>query len=562
MGTLRAQEQLSLKQQADKLYERYEYYQALRFYLKVADKKHPDGKIAERIADCYRQINEYTDAEDWYEKAVINPKISKISHYYYAEVLLRNQKFEQAKQQYTIYFKDDKASLQFKLATCDSAAAWMKQPSRYLLGNSGVSNTTYSDWGADYYGKAGLVFTSDRDAGDGTVDYRTGNNWFKLYQTDLLTNKITPISLVDTNGNAYPNTYHAGPMTMNKTGDTAYITITTEVALKKLALDKRENSRSQKLSTRRLMLVTAHQKDGKWVVFGEFPYNNVQQYSLGNAALAKDGRLLYFSSDMPGGEGKTDIWYCEKHTDGTWGKPVNCGKSINTKEEDSFPYLDGYGTLYFASKGLPGMGGYDIYSATGQKANWSTPVNLKYPINTTSDDFYLVTPDGNTGYLSSNRDGGKGSDDIYTFGLKPDTLPAKPVIAQAEPPKVVPPVVEPKADINIKTIYYNLNKSFIRPDAAAELDRLVKILNEHPQLSVQLSSYTDSRASFKYNIGLSKRRAKAAVAYLVKRGIDRSRLTANGYGKTHLVNQCAKGVKCTEAEHQLNRRTEFRLIGM
>ena len=120
---------------------------------------------------------------------------------------------------------------------------------------------------------------------------------------------------------------------------------------------------------------------------------------------------------MPGGAGKTDIWYCEKRRDGGWDPPVNCGKTINTAEEDEFPTIGGDGALYYASKGLPGMGGYDIYKAEGAKAQWTAPENLKYPVNSTSDDFYLVTRDGLTGYLSSNREGGKGSDDIYSFKL-------------------------------------------------------------------------------------------------------------------------------------------------
>ncbi|EHQ28740.1 OmpA family protein [Mucilaginibacter paludis] len=549
-----AQEQLSLKEQANQLFNRFEYFKSLSYYLKLANKAKPDVKIMERIAECYRNINRYGNAEQWYARAVANTKADKSSHYYYAEVLLRNQKFELAKQQYRLYFVNDSAALAFKLSTCDSAISWMKH-ALHQVDNATTANSAFSDWGAIDDGHASLIFTSDRKTEAGVADNRTGNNWFKLYQFNLKSQQTMPLSIVSDNGVDFNDGYHVGPMVLNKSNDTAYITVTTEIALNKLAADKPDSKRGQKLYTRRLQLLTAVSRNGRWLVFNSFAYNNVQQYSVGNAALSPDGKLIYFSSDMPGGEGKTDLWYCEKQKDGSWGKPVNCGKTINTKDEDTFPFLSSNGTLYYASKGLPGMGGYDIYAAVGKKSEWGIPQNLKYPINSTSDDFYLVSSDGLNGFLSSNRDGGKGSDDIYAFSPNPDTIAAPPAVI------VNVPRPEPKPDFVIRTIYYDLDKSFIRPDAAAELDKLSVVLKEHPALKIELSSFADSRASYSYNLALSRRRATAAVNYLVNKGVSISRVLANGYGKTHLVNQCADHVKCSEAEHQLNRRTEFKLIG-
>jgi outer membrane protein OmpA-like peptidoglycan-associated protein/tetratricopeptide (TPR) repeat protein len=557
-----AQEQLSIKQQADKLYERYEYFKSLSFYLKLVNDK-TDVKILERIADCYRNINHYDEAETFYARAVADAKASKISHCNYAEILLRNQKFEEAKNQYKLYFTDDAETLKLKLSTCDSAAAWMKQSSFYAVKNEAGFNTEYSDWGLSYNGKTGLVFTSDRKTNEQDIDKRTGNNWFKLYKVDTKDKAVDELSVLTEDNSIFTGNYHIGPMVLNKAADNAYITVTTAVADKKLSVDKAVNKTSQTLYTRRLQLVMAVKKNGQWVVFGSFPFNNIQKYSVGNAALSKDGKLIYFTSDMPGSEGKTDIWCCEKQPNGTWGNPVNCGKNINTKEEESFPVIGGDGYLYYSSKGLPGMGGYDIYKAKGEKAQWDIPVNLKYPINTTSDDFYLVTNDGTSGYFSSNREVGKGSDDIYSFSLvHRDSIPVNRITQNNNP--VPPPVIPVKPETNfvLNNIYYDLDKSNIRPDAAIELDKLVILLKQQPELKISVSSYTDSRASDKYNMGLSQRRAKSAVAYLVKRGIAANRLLVNYYGKTHLVNQCAEGVKCTEAAHQLNRRTEFKVMSI
>ncbi len=554
-----AQEQLSVKQQADKFFERYEYFKSLNLYLKLVKKDKTNVQVLERIADCYRNMNRYEDAEAWYAKATADAKASKQSHYYYAEALLRDQKFESAKKQYQLYFADAPDDLKLKLAVCDSAALWMTQQAAYKIKNEANLNTEFSDWGLSYEGKAALVFASDRKTDEQNIDNRTGNNWFKLYEMTADSRNINQLSVAADDNSIFNDSYHVGPIAFNSKVDTAYITVTTEIPPKQLALDKPATKR---LFTRRLQLVMASKRNGQWVVFGSFPYNNIQQYSLGDAALSKDGHLIYFTSDMPGGEGKTDIWYCEKRGDGTWDKPVNCGKTINTKDEEAFPTIGGDGALYYSSKGLAGMGGYDIYKAKGEKAQWNTPENLKYPLNSTSDDFYLITSDGISGYLSSNREGGKGSDDIYSFTYKPiDTIPSKRItrtdtsaLTAAKPQKTKPEIV-------LKTIYYDLDKANIRPDAAVELDKLVVILTQYPALKIELSSYTDSRASGPYNMALSLRRAAAVVDYLVEKGISSDRLVVRYYGKTHLVNGCTDHVKCSEEEHQLNRRTEFRAIG-
>jgi outer membrane protein OmpA-like peptidoglycan-associated protein len=555
-----AQEQLSLKQQADKLYDRYEYFKSLNLYLKLADRRNVDIKVIERIADCYRNINQYEEAETWFSKALADAKADKTDYFYYAEVLLRDQKFDQAKEQYKIFFAREDAELAFKLAVCDSAAVWMKQPSRNKVTNTADLNTPYSDWGLNYDGKTGFIFTSDRIADDNT-DNRTGNNWFKLYRKDIKNNSLNQLSLSNETNDKFDGEYHIGPMTLNKTGDTAYITVTTEASKKQIVSDRQNNKRSQKLFTRRLQLFIATKANGHWSIIGSFPYNNIQKYSVGGAALSNDGKAIYFASDMAGGEGKTDIWYCEKLTNGTWDKPINCGKNINTKEEEDFPYISDDGSLYYASKGLAGMGGYDIYKVTGKKNQWGTPENLKYPVNSTSDDFYLATRDGLSGYLSSNREGGQGSDDIYSFG------PDRNYIVPTKPTKT-PDTTKLNAGIppdyakgyNLTIIYYDLDKYNIRPDAAIELDKLAVLLKQHPTWKIELLAYTDARASDNYNLLLSKERAVSAVDYLVRAGVLSQRLLYTSYGKKNPVNQCADGVKCTEAEHQLNRRAEFKLI--
>jgi len=564
-----AQEQLSLKQQADRLFERYEYFKSLNLYLKLANRNHPSTQILERVADCYRNINRFEEAEAWYARAVTDTVASKMSHYYYAETLLYSQKTELAKQQYQIYFGkvNEPVMKALKLANCDSAAVWIKQNSGYKVTSLPNINTAFSEWGLVDNTEGGIFYTSNRVADYGTIDNRTGNGWFWLFEANKNGENSKPVYFANGIDGLTLTNYHIGPMALNARGDTAYVTFTTDVEKKNIALDKPMGKRSQRLYTRRLELYVAVKNHGQWVVISKFPYSDFNKYSLGHAALSKNGRVIYFISDMPGSIGKTDIWYCEKMKDDSWGKPVNCGPTINTKEEEAFPEIGGDSLLYYSSKGLPGMGGYDIYSAKGEKTNWSVPINLKFPVNTTADDFCLVTKDGITGYLSSNRQGGQGDDDIYqfTFAKPPIKYPA--IAAKPKPETVAnPKTASPPASATgkevyaINNIYYDLDKSNIRPDAAIELEKLITLLKQHPNLRLNLSSHTDSRATGEYNQALSQRRSASAIAYLVKHGISVFRITYANFGETHLVNECSDGVNCTPEQHQLNRRTEFRLI--
>jgi outer membrane protein OmpA-like peptidoglycan-associated protein len=568
-----AQEQLSKKQQADLLFNRYEYFNAARLYLGLAGKKNPDVKVLERLATCYQKMNAYSEAEQWYAKAAAAAKAAAITQYHYAEVLLTNQKFEAAKAQYQVYAAKINGNtdagqpsgqlVALKIASCDSAAVWLKGQSRFTVNNAKGLNTKYADWGLNYFGKSGLVFTSERPTEDRQKfndTYKwTGNPWLKLFLANPEETVINELPIIRKEYSSFITDYHVGPMVWNATEDTAYVTIATRASASTLPIDKKVQKNDERLYTRRLELIIAVKTEGRWGYLKAFPYNDVKAYSIGHAALSKNGNLLYFTSDMPGGLGKTDIWFSEKQADGSWGKPVNCGPEINTTEEEAFATIGAAGELYFSSKGRIGMGGYDIYQNRGEKDMWGKAQNLKHPVNTTYDDFYLSTQDGVSGYLSSNRTGGLGDDDLYSFSYKaPEMIkpqPEKPIV-----PQVVPPVpYEVGKTYALKNIYYDFDKSNIRPDAAKELDKLVALLNEYPSMRIELGSHTDSRGNDQYNQELSQRRANSAVAYLISKGIAKDRLAAKGYGESALLNKCANGVKCMESEHQANRRTEFKI---
>ena len=387
-----------------------------------------------------------------------------------------------------------------------------------------------------------------------------------------------------------------------------------------------------KRDTIRLRIIIAKQINGKWTSGISFPYNN-PKYSVGHPAISLTGDTLVFSSDQPGGYGKTDLYYSVREN-GIWSVPVNMGPQINTSGKEEFSFIahtrTGRCFLIFASTGRPGFGGLDLYY-TQFPYNNNEIEHFGAPINTPDDDFDMVIPDdADFGYLASNRPG-TGSDDIYRFAFK---RLAEPVVV-IPPPEPLSPVKElyvyntrtrkpildakilscdntsfstdqvgmaalsnnsknecevlaqkfgfnpskkllmakliTKGSVNRDTIwmdptigkitllniYYDLNKSDILPEAAAELDRLIGFMNENPDLKVELSSHNDSRGNDAYNMRLSERRAQSAVKYIVSHGINSGRISGKGYGETHLLNKCANGVDCTPQEHRQNRRTEI-----
>ncbi|MDH5476659.1 MAG: OmpA family protein, partial [Cyclobacteriaceae bacterium] len=385
-------------------------------------------------------------------------------------------------------------------------------------------------------------------------------------------------------------------------------------------------------------------RNGVWIAPRMLSINKVNSWDS-SPAFSTNGKVLYFASNRKGGNGGTDIYSAKMNSRGRFSKVKNIGTSINTSGNEMFPYISDDGHMYFASDGHPGFGGLDLFYA--KRSNGKTIVeNLGEPINSNADDFGLYLFKADRGFFTSNRAGGKGDDDIYTFvnddpNLKVvnyylrgitmthdenDSLKILPntkvqlldinndeldetttgingeflfrvyeheryvligeyvgkterylktreefttlgkSIPQEELTKLVTNITldtllvlerkEVDKIIVLENIYYDLDKWDIRDDAALELDKLVTMLMDNPEIKIELSAHTDSRAPDQYNMELSQRRAKSAVNYIVSQGVKASRLTAKGYGETKLIIQNAE----TEEEHQVNRRTEFKIL--
>ncbi len=649
-----AQEQRQTKDRANEAYIRYEYAVAAELYEKITKQKNSKDSIAifTRLADCYRELNRFEEAAKYYGILVNMQDAPVESHRYYGDVLKNLEQYAAAKDAYKRYLQKKDTLLTKELAGCDSALNWMAHPSNHTLQNLKGVNTGKSDWGAVWYGKNNqIVFVSDSfrttqmlsklKKSDKRIYGRTSTGFQKIYVVDTNSRGLDMNYIHDFSPSLNGFHFHTGPVVFSPGFDTAYFTLTSPILDDEKTKRIRIKGRNVVYGTRRLEVFVT-EKDtatGEWGKPHSFAHNKPELYSIGHIALSKDGNLVYFTSNMPGGQGGLDIWYSEKKADGSWSDPQNCGAVINTAADEGFATTGNGNTVYFSSKGHTGMGGFDLFRTTGSKNNWDKPVNMGYPVNSGGDDFYYTAKDNRTGFLSSNRKGGEGSDDIYTFSLPEPPKIIKPLpvlvlentvfdssgrvltdsvnvtlrntaknISWRTPANIngknffileantsyfirasrkgylpdstsfVSPAVINGMDtiytklhlrkpiyrvgfvFKLENLYYAYNKSDIRPDAALVLDTLVMLLNQHPSMKIELSSHTDSRGGDAYNYALSDRRAKSAVQYLISKGIAADRLVARGYGETRLVNNCANGVACSEPDHQMNRRTEVKVL--
>ncbi|MBV8256137.1 MAG: OmpA family protein [Chitinophaga sp.] len=552
----------------------YNFEKATPLFIKAFHKK-PSAKAARGAADCYRLIKDYQNAAIWYAQLWQTKGGTSEDELRYAAVLMNNEKYDTAAILLDHYLQENPNSILGRNMRegCNTAPIRIKEPVKGRLENMAALNSPYSDWSITKQNSK-YIFASDRPYNysrkspffeNENIKKKmytwTGNSYLHLYESNGDSTNIHALERGNINGD-----YHSSNASYNANGTTMYLAVTS-YRKKTGSLLGKDSILTMNIAVKE---VTRNNQD-KWIVSPELPFNAMLQYSVGDPWISPAGDTLYFvATQGPDHQGGTDIYYVIKAA-GQWGTPVNMGTAINTPGNERTPSFDPEGHFYFASDGHPGLGGLDIFQAEKQGSKW-TIHHMGTPVNSSHDDFAPAVLDSML-YFASNRDGGLGSDDIYRFIPEaPTPQPViKPVVTEKTPTQPAPEatVQPPKKQIDftqlkvpyrLDNIYFDLGKSDIRPEAAAELDKLVTLLQEHATMEVELAAHTDSRANDAFNLALSQRRAAATVAYLVKKGIAASRLTAKGYGETRLVNKCANGVKCTEAEHLQNRRTELIII--
>ena len=501
---------------------------------------------------------------------------------------------------------------------CSMVAHSQLTAAQYKL-KSLEANSENGDFGAAFYGADKIVFSSSRKNGISNKTW-DGNDqpFLDLYignvEADGEITRVRPFS------NSVNSKYHDAMVAFSPDLKNIYFTS--------------NNYMDGKVRSGNLKIFRATVgSSGNRINVMTLPINN-DKFSTGHPFVSKDGKKLYYISDMPGGLGGTDI-YEVTINNGHYGAPKNLGPTVNSKYKEYTPYVDG-DIIYFSSNKPGGQGGFDIYM-TKLDGSIEEPINLGIPMNSKGDDIsFIINQATQRGYFSSNRRGGKGDDDIYSFeeltvnpicdqviqGVLKDKLTGHPLqhgfatIYDSKGKKIrrletlndgafsfkvkcdekykivgdkygyfeadstlvtsrenafqnnITLVLDEKEFIevgsteilNVKSIEFELNQAAILKSSYDNLSKVVRLMDKFPNMIIRFGAHTDARGGDGYNMWLSQKRASETVSHLISIGADPRRITGKGYGETKLVNKCSNNVKCTEVEHQQNRRTEFVVI--
>ena len=615
LGMTSAFAQSSLVKKADKYYSRLQYVKAAQTYEKIVANGKADNHVYTNLADAYYQIFDAPNAEKYYAilaKDTNDPEV----YYRYAQMLKANGKYEESTpwmKKFASMKPADHRAIMFRENPDYLPRILERGKDKFVVNEMDNINTEYADFGARPQGDK-IFFVSARDT---KKNYGWDDQPFlDIYQGDFADGIVSNIEKIPGKVNTK---YHDGTFCFTPDGKTMYFTRDNYV-------DKQYKTDTSGVS--RLKLFSAEYNNGKFGNVKELPFNN-DNYSVGHPAVSPDGKKLYFSSDMPGGMGASDLYVVDIKKHNKFGKVQNLGPNINTEGRENFPFISKHGDLYFSSDGHPGLGGLDVFTCRNVDGKFARPRNLGVPLNSGKDDFSFYMDDATkNGFMASNRDSNKiGDDNIYTIkNVKPicDVLITTKVV-DAKTGKIMPGasvtltdkegnpiktkladdngmvdflipcdknvVAEGRADgyennkvniggtddeaveitiklnpiekiitpreIVLNPIYFDFDKSNIRRDAAFELDKVVEAMKKYPDLKIHIVSHTDRRGSEAYNMTLSDKRAKSTMEYIVSKGIDAGRLTAEGKGESEPAVQCKR---CTKEQYQLNRRSEFLIV--
>ncbi len=363
-----------------------------------------------QLAYSYALAGNYLKAEELWKGIVSENSKSPSDIYEYAQVLKSNGKYEESDSVMKTYAELVGSETRVKLYSENTQyyKDLLVSKNQFELSNLAI-NTEQQDFGTAYY-KDKIVFTSSKSPVGPVKSTWNGNDlpYLDLYIGEISKNgqisNAKKISKVN-------KKYHEGPASYSKNGSLVMFT-----------QDNYSNKSTD--GTRKLQILEANLVNGKWETPKPLAFNN-KEYSVGHPALSADGNTLYFASDMPDGFGGVDLYKSVKNQDGSWGKPTNLGSKINTEGNEMFPFIHESGVLFFASNGRPGLGGLDIFFTKLSSEGFTKIINPGTPLNSSKDDFAIILNDSlNKGYFSSNREGGKGNDDIYSIKvLKPFAFP-------------------------------------------------------------------------------------------------------------------------------------------
>lgn len=397
-------------EKANEMYKNFSYVDAIKIYERIAQKGFVNQEMLESLGNAYYYNAEYKKALPWYEQLFQEGKYKVKPEYYY--------RYAQTLKSVGDYTQADKMMAKFVELTNanDTRAALFEEnkdyqtviknnSGRFQLNNASI-NTENSEYGTAFYGDK-IVFAGATDARKAKrgVSQWTGESFYDLYEAEHFDQKLGSRKPFSSSVNTQ---FNESTPVFTKDGNTMYFTRNNYVN-RKLGTDI-ENTILLKI------LRATKDKNGNWGNIVEVPFNS-DQYNVAHPALSPDEKYLYFASDMPGSFGNSDIFRVEILGDNQYGTPENLGNIINTAGRESFPYISKDNVLYYSSDGIPGLGGLDIFAAKfNADGSTSKPVNIGMPGNSADDDFcFVFNSDSKIGFLTSNRPGGKGKDDIYSF---------------------------------------------------------------------------------------------------------------------------------------------------
>ena len=421
---LNLQAQSLVTQDADDAYANLQYTVAAAKYKKAYSKARVPAekeRILYRMAECYRMINDTKNAEITYGTLVRNgfDKKNDMVLLYYADAQRANEKYDEAKDNYELFIKAEPKDQRGRngVISCEQAMKWMQTPSHYVVVNEKKLNSPEDDFApafADPNARS-IIFTSDRHSATGrTTDEWTGQNFSDLFTASLDQKGMwsEPV-LLDATGliNTKAN---EGAAVMNAAYNRLYFT--------RCETEKKRESGCQ--------ILVSNRGEGRWSNPEPIILTKDSTLAIGHPAISSDELTIIYSCEKVGGFGGKDLWMStRRNKNEKFGPAVNLGAQINTTGDEVFPTLVGDTVLYFSSNGLPGMGGLDIFKSSLVGGRWTKPQNLMPPINSSGDDFAIIfAPGEDRGYFSSNRKGGKGGDDIYSFSRPPLVFTLKGVV--------------------------------------------------------------------------------------------------------------------------------------
>jgi peptidoglycan-associated lipoprotein len=556
-------------------------------YAKLKDKDQK-AEVTFMIAECYRNMLNSKVAEGWYKKAIQRGYADPVAILYFADMLKMNESYDEALIEYKNYLvkvpSDERG--EYGVASCEKAAVWKKNPTRYKVEAMAFFNDREADFAPAFAKKDYRVvyFTSSREGTLGNkVSQISGVNYYDIFETSL--DRKGKWSVPTPIGPPVNSEWEEGGCSLNQKANQLYFSRCSEQKYKKLGCQ----------------IYLSVKKGQGWGDPERIPIAH-DSIDIKFPSLSPDEKTLFFTAQIPGGYGGQDIWMIQrsKKTQG-FGEPINLGPEINTFGNEWTPFCRDDSTLYFASDQHLGMGGMDIFKARLQPDGKWKVENMQYPINSAADDFGIIFQgDEEAGFFSSSRAGGKGSFDIYYFELPGLQFESKGFIVDKENGEPLPAAkiaiigdngftleLDSEADgsyrfpklkagvdytisaskdgywlgkINFTTkginenktfdsnialekviiskvyeiddIFYDFNKATLRDESKVSLDKLVSLLEDNPRLTILIMSHTDCRGKDEANITLSNDRAASVVNYLIEKGIENGRLSSQGFGES------------------------------